>query len=77
MNLTRNKNLTFAITALLIVSMIPSTLLISNASAHSPPWSIDTYSFLAIFPNPVGVGQEAFVTFGIDKVPMTVSTRSP
>jgi outer membrane protein assembly factor BamB len=60
---------------LLIVSMIASTLLISNTSAHSPSWNIDTYSFLAIFPNPVGVGQEAYVTFGIDKVPMTVSTR--
>ena len=60
---------------LLIVSMIASTLLITNTTAHSPPWNIDTYAFLAIFPNPVGVGQEAYVTFGIDKVPMTVSSR--
>ena len=60
---------------LLTISIGTSMILMPNANAHSPAWSIDTYSFLAAYPNPAGVGQETFITFGIDKVPQTVSSR--
>ncbi len=56
---------------LLISSIATSIPLIQNASAHTPPWTIPTYSFLNVSPDPIGVGQAAFVNFWIDKVPPT------
>ncbi len=45
------------------------------AKAHTPPWTIPTYAFLNVAPNPVGVGQAAFVNFWIDKVAPTANSQ--
>ncbi len=68
MKLQRNKTLsTIALILILTVSAIMA--ITPSANAHSPPWTISTYAFINVNPNPVGVGQSAFVNFWIDKVP--------
>jgi hypothetical protein len=37
------------------------------ATADNHPYQVTTYAFCEVNPKPVGVGQEAFITFGIDK----------
>jgi hypothetical protein len=64
-----------AITLLLTLSIAIPTFSLQSANAHDPAWIVKTYAFLDVNPDPIGVGQEAFVTFGIDKVPMTVSAQ--
>jgi outer membrane protein assembly factor BamB len=39
------------------------------------PRIVKTYAFIDANPSPVGVGQPIFLSFGIDKVPMTVSAQ--
>jgi hypothetical protein len=41
------------------------------ANAHYPPWTLSTYAFINVAPNPVGVNQTVYVTFWLDKVPPT------
>src|SRR4030042_3800447 len=53
--------LMFAMTSLLVT--VPFTY------AHDPPWTIPTYAFINVAPNPVGVGQRVSVAGWIDKVP--------
>jgi hypothetical protein len=43
------------------------------ANAHTPPWTIETYAYIEAQPNPIGVGQTAYLTFWIDKVPPTAA----
>jgi outer membrane protein assembly factor BamB len=40
-----------------------------TANAHTPPWTVPTYAYVAASPNPVGVGQSVFVLMWLDKVP--------
>jgi len=49
---------------------IASTLVaLPLASAHDPPWTIPTYAYIEVNPNPVGVGQTVALAGWIDKVP--------
>ena len=73
-NLGNNKILAIAIALLLTIS-IATPLYLQTVKADPHPWTVTTYCYLEVNPIPVGVGQQAFITFGIDKVPMTVSTR--
>jgi outer membrane protein assembly factor BamB len=57
---------------LMIVSMASMTTFFVNA--HTPPLTIPTWAYLSVMPNPVGIGQEAFVNFWIDKAPPTAAT---
>ncbi len=65
-----NTNITKLVAALsLIVLLSSSASLILSADAHTPAWEIPTYAYIAVTPNPIGVGQTAFVTFWLDWVP--------
>jgi outer membrane protein assembly factor BamB len=70
--LNKDKGSTVA-ALLLMFAMAFSLIALPAAIAHDPPWSVKTYAYLEINPDPVGVGQTAYVSFGIDKVPQTVS----
>jgi outer membrane protein assembly factor BamB len=69
MNLKTNfsmKSTISIVTLCLVLSIaIPMTTL-STASAHTPAWSIKSYAYLSAAPNPVGVGQEAYVYMWVD-----------
>ena len=64
-NLKKHKFATIALILLLTIS-IPFAAL-PAATAHDPPWTIATHAYLTVAPNPVGVGQQVFVTMWIDK----------
>ena len=68
MKMIRNK--TMAILIALILMLTPLFAL-PTANAHTPAWTISTYAFINVAPNPVGVGQTAYVNFWLDKVPPT------
>jgi outer membrane protein assembly factor BamB len=71
MNNAKQKTKAIAITILLMFSITASTLMIPTANAHTPPLTIPTWAFLNVMPNPVGVGQQAYIGFWLDKVPPT------
>ena len=48
--------------------MSASMLLIPSAGAHTPPWSIPTYAYINVSPNPVGVGQSVQVIMWLNFV---------
>ncbi len=62
-----------AIALALILTMTASAILLPTTYAHTPAWTIPTYAFISIQPNPVGLGQFIFVNFWIDKVPATAN----
>jgi hypothetical protein len=67
----KNKTLAIMIAVLLTASMGASMILVPTANAHTPAWTIPTYAYLAVNPNPVGIGQTVSVNFWLDKVPPT------
>ncbi|MCL4430136.1 MAG: hypothetical protein M1167_05230, partial [Chloroflexi bacterium] len=71
----KNKTLTLLIAALLTISMGASVTLIPNASAHNPGWTIPTYTFCSVSPNPIGVGQQVNVNFWVNLPPPTASAQ--
>ncbi|HUJ84007.1 MAG TPA: hypothetical protein VLV84_00195, partial [Candidatus Acidoferrales bacterium] len=46
-------------------------VLLPAANAHYPAWTIPTWTYCIVSPNPVGVNQQALVVFWTDKVPYT------
>jgi hypothetical protein len=43
------------------------------ANAHTPAWNIPTYIYITAQPNPVGVGQQIFLTWTMDLPPPTAA----
>ena len=70
MNFEKNK-CKYLFAAVLVLSLAVTMFALPAATAHTPPWTLTTYSYVSIAPNPVGVGQTAYVNFWIDKVPPT------
>ena len=70
MKIPKNKTL-FAIAFIVILTISALMVTIPTISAHDPPWTISTWAFLSVEPNPIGVGQTAYIGMWIDKVPPT------
>src|ERR1039458_976403 len=62
----KNKTMAIMIALLLTISMSASIMLIPTASAHTPAWTIVSYAYLTVGPNPVGVGQSVGVYMYVD-----------
>jgi hypothetical protein len=62
MKFSKNNILATILALLLMISMSASTLMIPTTSAHTPPWNIKDTAYIAINPNPVGVGQILHIT---------------
>jgi hypothetical protein len=62
MLILKNKIAAIAIAILLITSIASSTMLIPRTTAHTPPWTITDTAYIAIEPNPIGVGQTLHIT---------------
>jgi len=72
MKISRNKTLTTI--ALVLVLTITATLVaLPTATAHDPPLEIQTYPYLQIAPNPVGVGETAFLVMWLHGAPSTAA----
>ncbi len=73
MKIRENKTLsTIALILILTVSALMAA--IPLAAAHDPPQTVQTWAFLSVEPNPIGVGQAAFVNFWLDKTPPTANS---
>ncbi len=68
-----NKIKMTTIALILILSMTSSLMLLPDTSAHTPPLTVPTYAYLSIAPNPVGLGQTAFVNFWLNLPPPTAA----
>jgi hypothetical protein len=62
-----------AMVLLVLLSLAALMVVVPEASAHTPPWSIPTFAYISAAPNPIGVGQQAFLVFWLDKVPPTAA----
>ena len=61
------KNKTTASIALFLMLTIVVTLVaLPAANAHSPPWTIVSYAYVTVGPNPVGVGQRVLILMWVD-----------
>jgi hypothetical protein len=61
MEILRNKTAAILIAILLTTSMSASLIFMPTASAHTPSWNIPTFAFINAAPNPIGVGQKAYI----------------
>ena len=64
---------TMAILAILIMTISMSAVLIQTANAHTPPWTIVSYAYIVVAPNPIGVGQSTAINLWVD-TPMLGAT---
>jgi hypothetical protein len=69
----KNKSLAILIATLLTISMATSLILLPTANAHTPPYSIPTYAYCNVAPNPCGLGQTVTVGFWIQIPPPTAA----
>jgi hypothetical protein len=60
-----NKNKT-AIALFLMFAMAVTLVALPAANAHDPPWEVETWAYIAVAPNPVGVGQKVYVNMWVD-----------
>jgi hypothetical protein len=63
-----NNRIAIITTAILILTMAFSIVLLPVTNAHTPKWEIPTYAYVQPTPNPVGVGQPVHVFMWLDKV---------
>ncbi len=64
----RGKKPVFVIALILLLSASAFLAIAPGAGAHTPAWQIPTFAFVQAVPNPVGVGQQAFVFMWVDKI---------
>jgi hypothetical protein len=56
--------------ALILILAIASTIFATPiANAHTPGWSVPTWTYLSVAYNPIGVGQQTLLVFWADKYP--------
>jgi hypothetical protein len=67
----KNKTKATAFALFLVLTIAVTIFALPIANAHVPAWKIPTFSYIVVSPNPVGVGQNVFVIFWIDKMPPT------
>ena len=75
MQIAKNKTAAITIAILLMLSMTTSMILVPvpNANAHSPTWTIPTYAYINVAPDPAGLGQTVTVGFWIQIPPPTAN----
>ena len=57
----KNFNKTATLAILLALSIAVSILMVPTTSAHTPKWNIPTFAYINAAPNPIGVGQKAYI----------------
>jgi outer membrane protein assembly factor BamB len=62
----RKKSISTAIAILLLSTLSASLVLTQTATAHTPPWTIQTYAYIEVNPNPVGAGQRVDIVAWVD-----------
>ncbi len=58
MKFLKNKTMAILISMLLVLSIAIPVLVFPAANAHTPPWTVPSWTFVIAAPNPVGLGQK-------------------
>ncbi|MBM4401518.1 MAG: hypothetical protein FJ045_06175, partial [Crenarchaeota archaeon] len=66
MKISRNKTNATLIALFLMFAMVVSLIALPVANAHTPPWTISSFAYVAAQPDPVGVGQPVKVYMWVD-----------
>ena len=74
MQKTKNKTITTLLALILMLTLTVPMFASSPVNAHSPAWSLITWAYLSVNPNPVGVGQTVAASMWVDK-PMPEATQ--
>jgi outer membrane protein assembly factor BamB len=67
----RNKTAATTIALFLMLTIAVTLVALPTADAHTPAWSIKTFAYVSVAPNPVGVGQQVLVTAWLHIQPPT------
>ncbi len=68
MQIAKNKTVAIAIALFLMISMGAAMMVVPNVNAHTPAWNIPTFAYIAVAPNPVGVGQSVAIFIWVNQV---------
>jgi len=69
MQILRNKTKTATIVMVIMLVMTALIVIVPTINAVDIDEEIDTYAYISVVPNPIGVSQEVTVTMFIDKMP--------
>jgi len=67
----KSKTMATLIALFLVLTIAVTLVALPVANAHTPAVTIPTYAYLSVMPNPVGIGQTAYIGIWLDKVPPT------
>jgi hypothetical protein len=70
------KSVLCAIALILLLSLSTFMAILPTANAHDPAWTVPTFAYLTVSPNPIGVNEQASVVFWLDKYPMSAAGDS-
>jgi hypothetical protein len=54
-----------------MVAMITSLVALPTVNAHDPPWTVPSYAYINVAPDPAGVGQQVTVGMWLQLIPPT------
>jgi hypothetical protein len=61
MRISRSKTTATVIALFLMFAMAVTLVALPSANAHTPPWTVPSWTLVAVGPNPVGVGQQIWI----------------
>jgi hypothetical protein len=73
LGIKRNKTRTTLVTLVLILSMTFTLVALPSVNAHTPPWSVPTYCYVAPTPDVIGVNQQMLIVWWLNALPPTAS----
>src|SRR4030042_4959277 len=66
MKFAKRKNIFALITLFLLFIISAQLLALNNVNAHTPPWTIETHSYVAVAPSHIGIGQTTTIVVWVD-----------
>ena len=69
MHISKNKTKASLIAIILLTVLTFPLFALPSANAHTPPWTVNTFAYVAASPSPIGVNQSALIVFWVDPNP--------
>jgi hypothetical protein len=73
MQISTNKTKTATIALVLMLTIAATFMALPVVNAHTPPWTIRTFAYISVAPNPAGLGQTIFMNFFLHMPAPTVN----
>jgi len=71
MKILKSKTKISALTFVLVLTISAILTAFPTVVAHDPPWTIPTWTYCIVAPNPIGVGQQVLIAFWREGAPPT------